>query len=184
MAQQKNLRPKSAEIDRCIYGVANGDADALGNLYSLVAPSVYAYALTVLRNKFDADDVLQDCIVKVYENATVYQSQGKPMAWILTIAKNLCYTKFRQNAHSADITDEALEQQFADNTQMTVEDRLLVTKCLSQLQEQERTIVVMHALSGLKHREIAKLLDLPLSTVLSKYNRALKKLKQVISEDK
>ncbi|MGN1039847.1 MAG: RNA polymerase sigma factor [Candidatus Fimimonas sp.] len=183
MTQEKDVRLQSAELDKCIFGIANGDSDALSKLYTMVSAPVYAYALTVLRNTFDADDVLHDTVVKVYENAPVYRSQGKPMAWILTIAKNLCYTRFRQNAHVAEISDEALEQQFADNTQMSVEDKLLVTKCLSALPQEERSIVVLHAVSGLKHREIAQLLKIPLSTVLSKYNRSLKKLQEIISEE-
>lgn len=44
------------------------------------------------KNTFDAMDVMQECIVKVYESAGNYRSRGKPMAWILTIAKNLCYS--------------------------------------------------------------------------------------------
>ena len=114
MTQEKNVRLQSAELDRCIFGIANGDSDALSKLYTMVSAPVYAYALTVLRNTYDADDVLHDTVVKVYENAPVYRSQGKPMAWILTIAKNLCFTRFRQNAHFADVSDEALEQQFAE----------------------------------------------------------------------
>ncbi len=184
MAQQKNVRVRSADIEKCIYGIADGDSNALSELYNLVSVSVYSYALTILRNTYDADDVLHDCIVKVYENAPNYRSQGKPMAWILTIAKNLCFTKFRQNARFADISDEALEKQFADNSQMSVEDKLLVTKCLSKLSQEDRTIVVLHAVSGLKHREIAQLMNLPLSTVLSKYNRSLKNLQKIISEEK
>ncbi|MDE6108593.1 MAG: helix-turn-helix domain-containing protein, partial [Oscillospiraceae bacterium] len=43
--------------------------------------------------------------------------------------------------------------------------------------EEERQIILLHAVSGLKHREIAELLEKPLSTVLSKYNRGLKKMK-------
>jgi RNA polymerase sigma-70 factor (ECF subfamily) len=52
---------------------------------------------------------------------------------------------------------------------------------MKHLSDQERQIVVLHAVSGLKHREIAAALNLPLPTVLSKYNRALKKLKTHLS---
>ena len=48
---------------------------------------------------------------------------------------------------------------------------------MRNLSEEERQIVMLHAVAGFKHREIAATLDLPLATVLSKYNRALKKLK-------
>jgi RNA polymerase sigma-70 factor (ECF subfamily) len=46
------------------------------------------------------------------------------------------------------------------------------------LSDEERQIVILHAVSGVKHREIAKIMEMPLPTVLSKYNRAMKKLKK------
>ena len=183
MQLQKAVKPRSADIERCILETAENKPNALEQLYGLVSSAVYAYALTVTKNTFDAMDVMQECIVKVYESAGNYRSRGKPMAWILTIAKNLCYSKFRLQAHTCEMTDEQLEKQFADNEKMSVEDRLVVAKCLEMLSAQERTVVVLHAMSGLRHTDIAKLLQLPLSTVLSKYNRAIKKLKNILSEE-
>ena len=67
-------------------------------------------------------------------------------------------------------------------SQVTPEDRLVLESLLSLLGEQERQIVTLHALTGLKHREIAQLLGLPLSTVLSKYHRGMKKLQNAWKE--
>ena len=58
-----------------------------------------------------------------------------------------------------------------------------VEQALGTLEEQARRIVLLHAVTGLKHREIAQLLELPLATVLSKYHRALKKLKAQLEGD-
>ena len=55
---------------------------------------------------------------------------------------------------------------------------MILQAAMTLLNQQERQILMLHAVAGLKHRETAKLLALPLSTVLSKYNRALKKLRQ------
>ena len=63
------------------------------------------------------------------------------------------------------------------------EDRALLEQALGTLEEQARRIVLLHAVTGLKHREIAQLLELPLATVLSKYHRALKKLKAQLEGD-
>lgn len=54
---------------------------------------------------------------------------------------------------------------------------------MTGLSDQERQVVLLHAVTGLKHREIAALLELPLPTVLSKYSRALKKLRLAMKED-
>ncbi|MCM1194695.1 MAG: RNA polymerase sigma factor [Firmicutes bacterium] len=170
------------DVDECIYAVGREEDDALRKLYDLVGSSVYAYALSVTKNVYDAQDVLHDTFIKVYESAHNYVSQGKPMAWLLTIAKNLCYTKFRQQSKFADVSDEDLEKQFGCDSGEAVESKLVVMQMLSALNESERTIVVLHAMSGLKHKDIAKLLEIPLATVLSKYNRALKKLQRIFKE--
>jgi RNA polymerase sigma-70 factor (ECF subfamily) len=61
--------------------------------------------------------------------------------------------------------------------------RLDVQAMLGKLDEEERQIVVLHAVSGFKHREIASLLHVPLPTVLSQYNRAMKKLRTLLEEE-
>lgn len=178
----KDMLPNAAVVERCIWGITHGDADALQTLYEEISSAVYAYALSITKNTFDAKDVLHDCVVKVYESAGSYVARGKPMAWILTITKNLCYTKFRQNSRFCEMSDEEIEGHFADNDQMSADDKMVVTQCLSHLNEDERNIVVLHAMSGLKHKDIAKLTNLPLSTVISKYNRAIKKLQNIFLE--
>ena len=51
---------------------------------------------------------------------------------------------------------------------------------MAGVSDEESQIVMLHAVAGLKHREIADMLDMPLATVLSKYNRALKKMRRII----
>ena len=70
-----------------------------------------------------------------------------------------------------------------DSTQKDWEMGILLETCLKDLSDEERQIVVMHAVSGLKHREIADLLRIPLGTVLSKYRRAIKKLRTRLEQD-
>ena len=59
---------------------------------------------------------------------------------------------------------------------MNAEDRLTLEKAFTILPENTCRIIMLHAISGMKHREIAELLNMPLSTILSKYNRGIKKL--------
>ena len=62
-------------------------------------------------------------------------------------------------------------------------DRELLNQCLNQLDDKKRQIVMLHSLTGYKFKEIAQLLKLPLSTVLSKHNRAIKKLQQIVRQE-
>ena len=176
----EKLQFNQRNIDKCILGIANGESGAFERLYQMTNSVIYAYALSVMKNVYDAQDVTHDCFVKVYLNAHTYNSLGKPMSWLLTIAKNICYSKFRSFKQVRQFSDDELERQLFETADIAVEDKLLVKCCLLKLSDDERTIVVLHAMSGLKHREIAKFLDLPLSTVITKYRRALTKLENIL----
>ncbi|MBQ2325886.1 MAG: sigma-70 family RNA polymerase sigma factor, partial [Clostridia bacterium] len=65
---------------------------------------------------------------------------------------------------------------------LSPEDTAILRVCMESLTEEELRIVVLHAVSGFKHREIASLLSLPLPTVLSKYSRSIKKLKKMLAD--
>ena len=171
---QLNPLLPSGTLDGYIAKMAKGDTRSLELLYRAAAPGVYAYALSILKNSHDAEDVLQESFLRIYSSASSYVSQGKPMAWIFTITKNLCFKRLaEQQRQSAAPVEECYS--FTPST--TPDDKLVIEACMKLLSDEERQIVVLHAVSGFKHREIAAMLQLPLSTVLSKYHRALKKMK-------
>lgn len=183
MEQRKYKQIKPRQLEKLIDAVANGELGALEELYRSVKSAVYSYSLSLVKNAFDAEDVTHDVIVKVYQASATYRPNGKPMAWILTIAKNLCYARFNAGKRTVNLSQEDWNVVFADRAEMDSEDRLVVSACLSELSDEERQAVVLHAVAGLKHREIAKLMNVPLSTELSKYNRALEKLKKTLSKE-
>ncbi|MBE6934592.1 MAG: RNA polymerase sigma factor [Ruminococcaceae bacterium] len=175
MALWSNSFPASGTLDGYISRMASGDTQGLELLYQAVSPGVYAFALSVLKNSHDAEDVLQDTFLRVYNGAAAYRSQGKPMAWILTIAKNLCYKRLQEQQRTGTAPQE---WQNYTQSNISADDKAVIWACMEQLSDDERQIVVLHAVAGFKHREIAQMLDEKLSTVLSKYHRAIKKLKE------
>ena len=100
------------------------------------------------------------------------------MAWILTIARNVCMMKYRQQKHHAEISMDEVRQEIDFSQIEDREDRIILETALKVLSPEECQIIIMHAVSGLRHREMSELLQLPLSTVLSKYHRGLKKLRK------
>lgn len=165
-------------LEQSILELPAKGAAALTELYHKTSSSVYGFALSILKNPQDAEDVLHDCYLSIFTAAAGYQPKGKPMAWILTITRNLCLLKLRQRRKTADLAPEDWETALVGREGLSQEERLLLTQCMTQLSDQEREIVTLHAVAGLKHREIAGMMDLALPTVLSKYSRALKKLKE------
>ena len=90
----------SSQLEALLLQTAAGNREAFASLYHRTSPSVYGLALTYVHSGPDAEDVTQDTFVKVWDNASSYRPQGKPLAWILTIAKNLALMCLRSREKS------------------------------------------------------------------------------------
>ena len=171
------------ELQQSLLRVAGGDRDALAALYQRTRTAVYGLALSYLKNAHDAQDLTQDVYVQVWDRAEQYRLTGSPMGWLLAVCRNLCLMRLRHTERHAVLSEaewDAIPQQ---ETGLTTEERTLLQHVLSRLGEEERRIVLLHAVTGLKHREIAALLELPLPTVLSKYHRAIRKMRADLEGD-
>lgn len=157
--------------------IGNDDMEALGKLYDQTERVMYAYILTLVKNHDDTLDILQDTYLKIKSAAHLYKPMGKPLAWMFTIAKNLYLEKIRKEKRVVDLKDEYIENSINLSFVSDPEDRMVLETALGVISDEEREIVMMFAVGGMKHKEIARNLVLPLSTELSKYHRALKKLK-------
>lgn len=175
-------KPSSSVLEEYIREIAQGDTGSLAPLYQHTKHAVYGFALSILKNPQDAEDVLQETYLRIHQAACGYHSNGKPMSWIFAITRNLSLMKLREHSKTTDLTDQQWAQLPAKAPSVTDEDRILLQALMQLLTDQERQIVMLHTMSGLKHREIAQLLEIPLATVLSKYHRAIKKLKKHLEE--
>lgn len=182
----KEINNKNAIIEDCIISLAEG-IDAMDLLYETIKSDIYAFALSKVYSKFDADDILQDTFIRIYENAKLYTPQGKPMAWIFTIETNVINRYYQLKTRYEYVDDEVVLDVISDNDE-TVEEKVIkneyLNKLLSELNEFEREVIFLHLVSDLKFKDIAKQLNKPLSTILSKYNRAIKKLQIIAKEVK
>ena len=163
-------------IEQLIVSIAGGDTSALEELYHLPQAPLYAYLLSLLKNSADAGHALQDTYLDVFTTAARYQPQGHSRAWLYAIAKNKAMMTFRRKKIRGEVPEEESGPEPWEDPHLGREERMVLSAALNILSEEERQIVTLHALTGLKHREIAQLLSLPLPTVLSKYHRSIKKL--------
>ena len=171
------------ELQRLLIRVAGGDRDALAELYQRTRSAVYGLALSYLKNAQDAQDLTQDVYVQVWDCAAQYRSTGSPMGWLLTVCRNLCLMRLRREERHAALSEEEWNAIPAQECGLDADERALLQGALARLADEERRIVLLHAVTGMKHREIAALLELPLPTVLSKYHRALKKMRIFLEGD-
>ena len=175
--EQETIRNR-VDIDESLFEeIAAGDMSSLTSLYHKTDKAVFGFALSILKNRHDAEDVMQDTYIQIMKYSKNYKAEGKPMAFILTIVKNLSLDKLRRNQKTPENLDDHLELAGEDEYEQ-LENRIMLDTLLNSLSDEERQIVVLHAQTGLKHKEIAEIFNMNISTVLSKYKRAIKKLQK------
>ena len=172
---------KDSIIENCILSMAKGNIDAMDELYKTISKDVYAYALSKVKNKLDAEDILQDTFMRVYQKAQLYTPKGKPMAWIITLESNIINRYFENKSRSEVSCDEIVIN--TPDEVPEVKKDTSIDHMLNGLNDFEKEVVTLHLVSNMKFKDIANMLDKPLSTILSKYNRAIKKLKILYKEE-
>lgn len=170
------------ELDeKLILEMAEGNKEAFKELYQKTDSVVFGYALSILKNRHDAEDVMHDTYLRIWSGAGSYEPKGRPIPWMLTIVRNLCLNRIRDKHVHEDLSLYTETVHSGPDEKEGVLNKAILEMAFKILDPDERQIVMLHALTGKKHREIAETLALPTGTVLSKYNRALKKMKKQIS---
>ncbi len=169
------------ELEKWIRDMAKGDKEGLRQFYEETARPVYSFIFSVLKDPHESEDVMQETFLAVWEHAGEYVPYGKPLAWVFTIAKRLCYMRLREKKRQevwedGEIIDTGQPQPRLEQTP----ERTALLQALDQLNETERQIVLLYAAAGMKHREIARALNMPQATELSKYSRSVKKLQKML----
>ena len=155
--------------------LANAGLKAVNVKLSKVKAGICKYKVEDREGVYTLGFKSGNCRYEVELLAATYRPMGKPLTWILTIARNLSYNRIRDAVKADDISEHT--ELYGATGVEHVEDRLLLDSLLDMLSEEDSQIVLLHAVAGWKHREIAEWMDLPLSTVLSKYSRAINKMR-------
>ena len=172
------MEQKYADILICRTG--QGDMTAFEELYNQLSRKVYAFAMTIVKNSAVAEDIMQETFVRVYNAASDFKGSGSGVSWIMRIARNLAYNALsRRQAEPEENIDT---EKSSDNTECSVIERIAVEEAMDTLDENERQIITLHAVVGMRLHEIAQIMDQPLGTVKWRHSAALKKLRNILDE--
>jgi len=167
--------------------VARGDEDAFERLYDFVAPLVHGVVLGVVRNPALAEEVTQEVLVEAWRTAPRFDpDRGSARSWLLTMARRRAVDRVRavQASVDRDASVGAREiERDVDVVSEAVEIRLeqqQVRRCLDGLTEVQREAVSLAFYAGHTHREVARLLDVPLGTVKTRLRDGLIRLRDCL----
>lgn len=143
-------------------------------------PSLRRYAWALLRSEEAADDLVQDTLERAISRWHLRRRDGDLRAWLFTIQRNLFLTAMRQRARRGlHVGTEALENLGADEGHP---DHALgardVLAGLNLLPEEQRSVLLLVGVEDLSYEEAARVLDLPMGTVMSRLSRGREKLRQ------
>jgi RNA polymerase sigma-70 factor, ECF subfamily len=180
------------DVDLMI-GIQAGDPDALSQLYDRYSGIMKALILRVIHNDTEADDLLQEVFMEIWNQAKTFSAQkGKPLGWMVTLTRRRAIDALRKKqayARAEERLKAAPEQQplaWVQNT--TAEDitsgdrRALMAKVIQSLPEAQQQVIDLAFFQGMSQREIAAHTNIPLGTVKTRLELGLKKIYDSLKE--
>ena len=167
-------------LDKLMTRFSDGEISAFGDIYAQTQKTVYFIALSVVKEKALAEDVMQSAYLSVIKNATKYRSGTNAAAWIAKIARNEALALVKKRGREVYVDERENLDVFG--TEQTGDFGLLTDAAKKALPEDEFLILMLAAAEGYKRREIAETLGMPLPTVSWKYKRATEKMRALFRD--
>lgn len=191
-AEQRSSDDRHRADAALLRRIAAGDRAALGELYDRFSRPLYATALQILKNAAEAEDVIHDAFVAVWEKAAAFDPQrGSAFAWVVAFVRNRAIDRVRsRSSHEqllaasspADLGYDGAELQRDVGEQVAArEEAQAVRVAFAALPVDQQQALRLAFFGGLTQEEIARSLDQPLGTVKARIRRALHNLRDLLS---
>ncbi len=149
---------------------------------------LYWHIRRMVLNHDDADDVLQNTFIKVYQNIDGFKGDSKLYSWMYRIATNEALTFLKKRSKNAGITSEELQQQLVNQLEADVyfegeEIQLKLQRALATLPEKQRQVFNMKYFDEMKYQEMSEVLDTSVGALKASYHHAVKKIEAYLTQD-
>ena len=167
-------------IDEYLTKIRQGDSSALEPLYEETSKPLYALCYTYMHNTHDSEEALSETYLAAVRNIEKYRGE-KGFNWLYTIAKNICLNMLKKKSRQI-LTDFSDEESInvlgiGENSPLLYDESGIISLSEKLLSKKEFRILILHAVNGLKFREIVQITGGLESTVRWQYNNAIKKVK-------
>ena len=174
-----------------ISRAGRGDAYAFEQLMAAHESKMYAVALRMCGNREDAQDCLQEAMIRVYRALSGFKGQSSFSTWVYRITMSSCLDELRRRKNrTATSLDAMLENGFApsdesdtpEQSSLRNEQRRVLEKAIAGLPEDMRAAIILRDIQGCSYDEIAQTLDTNVGTIKSRISRGREKLRAVLTE--
>jgi len=179
-----------SEDGRLISQIRQGNILALKALYEKYSGQVYRTALAITRDREAAEDILQDCFVKVYVHIDRLDGSLPLSPWLYRVAVNQSYNwagrRRRWLRPLEDVIDHLVAPSHAlpESALEKGELQRVVQKAIASLSFEHRVVTVLFYLNGFHLNEIAYILDCPVGTIKSRLHYARRNLRRKLERDR
>lgn len=172
-----------------IEKAGRGDAYAFEQLISAHENKMYAVALRMCGNREDAQDCLQEAMLRVYRAMSGFKGQSSFSTWVYRITMNSCLDELRRRkSRTATSLDAMLENGFApsdegdtpEQSSLRSEQRRALEQAIAKLPEDMRAAIVLRDIQGCSYDEIAEALNANVGTIKSRISRGREKLRAAL----
>jgi RNA polymerase sigma-70 factor (ECF subfamily) len=175
--QSVNTETSEDEI-KLLRRIACGDREAFARLYDQFAGILYATALKVLQDAKEAEDVVQEAFLQIWDKAGNYDPNlGKPLTWMLHKAIDRLRSAQRRYKLVESATPELADRQPAGGEKFNADQTLIVRQAVKNLPAEQRTAIELAFFGGLTQDEISQNLQQPLGTIKARIRRGMMKLR-------
>ncbi len=166
--------PTDAEL---VTECKRGNLQAYERLYELHAARMKSIAFHLLGSRADAEDTVQEAFLKVYKAVPGFEGHSSLATWIYRILINCCYDALRQQQRRPEAP---VIREHASRSNLTL--KIALQRALTSLNERQRLVFLMFEVEGLKHSEIAAVLQVPEGTSRNWLFEAKRELKRLLTE--
>lgn len=176
--------------NRLIERASGGDPSAFNELMAMHEKRMYAVALRMFANREDAQDCLQEAMLRVYRAIGSFKGQSSFATWVYRITMNTCLDELRRKKNrQATSLDNLLDQGWGptdgenvpERQAIQAETRRQLSGLIRELPEDMRSAVVLRDVQGYSYEEIAQILDVNVGTIKSRISRGREKLREKLS---
>ncbi len=174
-----------AAAENAILELKGGNKDALSIIYELYGRMIFSVALGITGNYSDAEDVLQDTMVETVKYSASYKPGTSPRAFVLAMARHKAMDILRQRRNYIEINDASLAHLESEDSLEDGERQISsqASKLLLRLDEDEKQIIIFRIYADMSYSEIAKAMKISIFAAQKRYQRAIKKLRDLRGED-
>lgn len=179
------------QLVRSLSRAAQGDQAAFAQVYDQTAAQVYGLAVRVLRDRAQAEEVVQEAYLDAWRRAGDYdRNQGRVSTWLCTIAHRRAVDRVRQSQRRSDRewrdatrSEHLVEPDVADQV-LRSDEQARVRTAMASLSDKQREALQVTYIDGATHREAAERLDVPLGTFKSRVRDAVTTLRSRLEEER